>query len=246
MELNIDVPITYCHLRAEYLYNLQRGHMQYIPCAIFAASSVQGRAIGFHCMLNNGAVIYRLPISAFVHNLDVQPPVEIPLHHLQLWDCFSPHMTCNEHSYLRGLRVEVLLKDKKWYEGIYQYTLDWYGNSLADNPGEGGHKCAHIIALNNGTYCAQPNNRIKWHEPSFVTVPFPERPDYETNDIVWSVENKGEKWATENNERMFYDLKIAESDLCRSTYTDCTENIPRRCVKRRGHAPMHTDGKWSW
>ena len=31
------------------------------------------------------------------------------------------------------------------------------------------HKCAHILALKNGNYAAQPNNRIIWHVNSYTT-----------------------------------------------------------------------------
>jgi hypothetical protein len=34
-------------------------------CVIFGIASIAGRAILFHIMLPNGAVYYRLPISAF-------------------------------------------------------------------------------------------------------------------------------------------------------------------------------------
>jgi hypothetical protein len=30
------------------------------------------------------------------------------------------------------------------------------------------HKCAHIIALDDGNYAAQPNNRCIWDIPSFT------------------------------------------------------------------------------
>lgn len=203
MELNVDVPIMYSNLRMEYLYNLKAHHGELIPCAVFGASSIQGRAIGFHCMLHNGAVIYRMPISAFVHKADA--PI-MSLEILELWDCLSSTMTCTEYSFLKGLRVDVILKNKQVEQGNYLFTLDWYGSSLSDNPGEGGHKCAHIIQLWNGCYAAQPNNRIRWYEPSFVTVPMLTRPDYETNNLVFSVENKGDKWTTEDSPRMFYEV----------------------------------------
>lgn len=204
-ELNVDVPVTYCSLRAEYLYNLKKGHGTLVPCAVFACSSVSGRAIGFHCMLDNGALIYRLPISAFVHKPDAP---ELPLDYLELWDCLSPYVVSIEYGFLRAMSCDVVLKDRTVAPGIYCFTLDWYGSDIADNPGEGGHKCAHVIALDSGCYAAQPNNRIRWHEPSFITAPFPEKPDYETNNLVWSVENKGPRWKTEASDRMFYGLNV--------------------------------------
>lgn len=208
-ELNTNTPIIYTLLRQEYLYNLKRNVGSYTPCAIFGAASVQGRAIGFHAMLNVGALIYRLPISAFT---STQHAEHLPLDYLQLWDCLSPRVTCVEYKFLRGMAVAVLMKDKETRTGVYLFTLDWHGNSLSDNPGEGGHKCAHVIHLDCGCYCAQPNNRIRWYEPSFITAPFPSPPDYETNNIVWSVENKGGRWATEDSDRMFYSIST-EKDL---------------------------------
>jgi len=42
-------------------------------------------------------------------------------------------------------------------------TLDWYGHEDAEDAGEGGHKCAHIIALDNGNFCRaaqQPHSMV--------------------------------------------------------------------------------------
>lgn len=202
-ELNVNIPEWTCWLRNEYLHNLQKGHGEFTRVKVFAASSIQARAVGLHCLTEWGACVYRLPISAFVHD---QSAPEIPLDWLQLWDCFGSEITCISYDALNSLRVDVLLKDKAWYPGTYQFTLDWHGTALADNPGDEGHKCGHVIALSNGCYAIQPNNRIRWYEPSFVTKPFPEKPDIETNNIVWQCENKGPKWATEDTVRYFYDL----------------------------------------
>jgi hypothetical protein len=204
-ELNADIPRMHCSLRAEFLYNMRLGHGDLIPCVVFGVASIPTRALLWHAMLDNGAVIHRLPLSAFVHKVDAPP---LPLDHLQLWDCFSHHVSVIEYSYLRGLRCATILKDRVWYGGTYKFTIDWHSSPYADEPGEGGHKCAHIIALNNGCFAAQPNNRMRWFEPAFVTKPFPERPDYVTNEHVWSVENKGQKWATEDSDRMFYDTIV--------------------------------------
>jgi len=67
-------------------------------------------------------------------------------------------------------------------------------------------KSHHIILLDNGQIVLQPNNRIKWSEPSFVTKPFPDKPDFLVNKDWFNYEGH-EKWATENSERMFYDTE---------------------------------------
>jgi hypothetical protein len=100
------------------------------------------------------------------------------------------------------------MKDKKFYSGSYYATINWGSNdintdiSLAEDPLE--HKSHHIILLDNGQIALQPNNRIKWSEPSFVTKPFPENPDYLVCDEFYNVEDY-EKWNTEDSDRMFYD-----------------------------------------
>jgi hypothetical protein len=150
-------------------------------------------------MLNNGAQIARLPISAFAH----KPCDPMKLEVLQLWGCFSYEIAVSQVSFLKDLRCAVLLKDKQWYEGQYKRTFYWCGSSYAEDPGEGGFKTAHLVALDNGNFALQPNNRMRWWEPSFITKPFPEKPDYLTNTHVWLCESKT-KWQTEDSDRMFY------------------------------------------
>ena len=70
--------------------------------------------------------------------------------------------------WLDGLKGKFLGLDKKFYHGKYIFTIDWASpeTNILDTehseiPQE--HKCAHILALDNGNYAAQPNNRILWH-----------------------------------------------------------------------------------
>ena len=100
------------------------------------------------------------------------------------------------------------MKDKKWYDGNYYATINWGSSdmntdlTLSEDPME--HKCHHIILLDNGQIALQPNNRIKWNEPSFVTKSFPEKPDYLVNKDYYNCEGHN-KWATEDSDIMFYD-----------------------------------------
>lgn len=55
-------------------------------------------------------------------------------------------------------------------EGRYVMTIDWCspdGFGFAETPGQ--HKCGHIIALDDGNYALQPNNRVHVFEPSYTT-----------------------------------------------------------------------------
>lgn len=194
--LNVNIPRFYCMLRKEFLYDDQAHHGELINACVFAASSIQGRALGFHVLTENGAVIWRLPLHAFCHKPDA--PAQ-PLDWLQFWDCFGYEITCTVFDRLAESRVRVQLRDRSWVGGQYLFTLDWYGNEDSEEAGDGGHKCAHVIAIDNGNFAAQPNNRIQWYCPAFVT-PFQQKPDYLTNTGVWKVERE-----TETTSGYFYD-----------------------------------------
>src|SRR5690348_18467081 len=98
--------------------------------------------------------------------------LDIPLESLELWDCFSYDAEAITYDYLRGLRCRTLLRDRSSRQGEYTFTIDWSRSQYAEDPGEGGWKCAHIIKLDGGGCAAQPNNRIFWSEPSCITKPF--------------------------------------------------------------------------
>ena len=90
----------------------------------------------------------------------------------------------------------------------YQFTIDWASPEVneidcehSEIPQE--HKCAHILALDNGNYAAQPNNRILWSVSNYTT----DRswPDYKVQNTYWTVENKD--WTTEDTDKMFYQIE---------------------------------------
>jgi hypothetical protein len=194
--LNTNIPRFYCLLRKEFLYDGQAHQGEFLKVCVFGVASVYGRALGFHVLTENGAVIWRLPLHALCHKPEAAAQ---PLDRLQFWDCFSYEVSCTVFERLRECRVRVQLKDQSWEGGQYMFTLDWYGHEDAEEAGDGGHKCAHLIALDNGNFAAQPNNRLQWFCPAFVT-PFKEKPDYVTNTGVWKVERE-----TETTAGFFYD-----------------------------------------
>jgi hypothetical protein len=66
------------------------------------------------------------------------------------------------------------------------------------------HKCAHIIALNDGNFAAQPNNRCIWDLPSFTVKD--NIPDWKVQTSEWNVEDMG-KWKTEDTDKFFYEIE---------------------------------------
>ena len=64
--LNANIPVEYAQIKREYLYDLKKHHGEVEDCIIFGLSALTGRSILFHCIMENGAIFYRLPISAFI------------------------------------------------------------------------------------------------------------------------------------------------------------------------------------
>lgn len=204
-ELNSDVPVFSCFVRSEFLYDLQSHHGEYEEVTVFGLASVQGRALGFHVLTERGAQIARLPLSALTFH---KHEPHLPLHYLQLWDCFAYDVSVTKFSWLEEMRVKVVLRDRQFFDGSYMFTVDWYGNNDSEEPGDDGHKNAHVIQLDCGCIVAQPNNRVIWHEPSSITDPYRldkgDRPDYLINTHKWKCEIDS-KWTAEDSYKMFYD-----------------------------------------
>jgi hypothetical protein len=207
--LNANIPPIYCKIRTEYLYDMDEKKRGERDCVIFGLASISGRALLFHVLLPNGAVYYRLPISAFFqkHFSRDQVPDMRP-DELQLWNCFSYWPSVHVFDFLSGVDGKFRGKDKNFYPGNYLFTVDWAHpepNILdvehSQIPQE--HKCAHILALTNGNYAAQPNNRILWHVNNYTTDN--DWPDYKVQNTVWDVE--GSDWITEDTDKMFYEIE---------------------------------------
>jgi hypothetical protein len=70
-----------------------------------------GRAILFHAIMENGAVFYRLPISAFIQKgFDASRVPSRRLDELQLWNCFSYYPSVHRWDILRWISRKVYRK----------------------------------------------------------------------------------------------------------------------------------------
>ena len=210
--LNANIPPIYCKIRKEFLYDLKEHQGDFSDCVIFGLSSISGRALLFNIMLPNGACFWRLPISAFFQKEFSRTDVpDMQADELQLWNCFSYWPSVHCFDWLAGINGKYLGKDKKFYHGEYLFTVDWahpetniLNTEHSEIPQE--HKCAHILALANVNYAAQPNNRILWHINSYTTDD--SWPDYKVQNTVWDCE--GSDWVTEDTDKMFYEIEPKE------------------------------------
>ena len=144
-------------------------------------------------------------------------PEDVPrrrLDELQLWNCFSYYPSVHSWDILAGQAGKYIGKDKKWHPGKYLFTVDFAhpeSNILDTDHSEipHEHKCAHIIALDDGNYAAQPNNRCIWDIPSFTVKD--NIPDWKVQTSEWNVENTS-KWKTEDTDNFFYEIEEKKHD----------------------------------
>ena len=115
-----------------------------------------------------------LPITAFIQRgFKVEDVPKRRLDELQLWNSFSYYPSVTSWDILESQAGKYIGKDKKWHYGKYLFTVDFahpepniLDTDHSEIPHE--HKCAHVLALNDGNYAAQPNNRLIWDIPSFT------------------------------------------------------------------------------
>jgi hypothetical protein len=206
--LNANIPPIYCQIRREYLYDLKLNKGETEDCVVFGLTSIPGRAVLFHTLLTNGAIFWRLPISAFIQKgFECSGVPNQNLVDLELWNSFSYYPSVNTFDFLIGQKCKYLGVDKKFYAGEYLFTIDWahpepniLDTEHSEIPQE--HKCGHVLALDNGNYAIQPNNRILWNVPSFTTATH--WPDYKVQSSYWNVENKD--FISEDSDNMFYEI----------------------------------------
>ena len=102
-----------CSDKTEYLYDLKKHHGEVEDCIVFGISCITGRPILFHAIMENGAIFYRLPISAFIQK--GFKPSDVPtrrLDELQLWNCFSYYPSVHCWDILDGQSGKYIGKDK--------------------------------------------------------------------------------------------------------------------------------------
>lgn len=172
-QLNASTPNVQCFIRNKYT-----GHTRDLSGYIFGVKSMLNRPLHFHFLSEIGAIFWNMPISAFAHLVDYDPlsyDEKIRLSLLQTWDCQSNNIAVTTFAFLQYKRVDVHCRDKIWRSGSYQFTIDDYNGDLNElNVGyanDQDSKCFHFIMLDDGNFCVQPNNLLRWHNADFI-IPY--------------------------------------------------------------------------
>ena len=211
MYLNANIPPIECYVRGNFLRDQKDSHDKYFECVVFGFTSIPKQVPLFHYMMTDGGIWWRAPISAFCKKPDTP---EMPLNELMLWDSFSYNVSVTRFYQLDGCKMIYTSRRKKQLEGTYLFTIDWCAgdyNELdfgyAEKPDQ--HKCGHVIALDNGNYAIQPNNRLRIFDPSMAADPSKPLIHRLVNTRIWSVEDTS-KWITDEDQEGSYDYEYKE------------------------------------
>lgn len=195
-------------VRAEYLYDFERGHNEQVQGVWVSCKSLRGEALRFETYLPEyGALFDKLPISAFLHEEKKQLG-ELPLDVLQIWDAMSYDVTLVEKPLLKGLRAEFFGKDKQRHCGEYMFTLDNAHTdprvpdyTFSETPDE--HKSFNVLKLDNGQFALQPNNRCRFFDPALNPSEM-RMPDFKVATTKYRVEQHA-KWRLGDTTTVTYD-----------------------------------------
>tara|TARA_Y100000590_G_scaffold109760_2_gene125140 strand:- start:6924 stop:7580 length:657 start_codon:yes stop_codon:yes gene_type:complete len=209
-----NVPHIEVLVKKQYLYDLEKGHGEYVPGVWCTVKSIQGRALYFETYLyESGALYDKLPISAFCWK---ETKEDISLPELQLWDCFDYDIAVIEKQVISGNRCSYLSPKKKIFTGNYMFSVDSCNSTnkelnvgYSEVPSQ--HKSFNILKLDNGHFAAQPNNRVLFYDKSLSPSELT-KPDYKTSTKDFSVDSQA-KWTAGDSDKFAYELDTWKDEI---------------------------------
>jgi len=184
--MNADIPYLKCFVNLGEIAGRDGVEEAYA----FAIQSIKGRCLGFHCMMKSGAHYRNVPLHALA--LDPKAKKRQP-QEVAMWDCFSSKPIVTVFDYLVAHECFAYLPTGTREEGVYLFTVDWLPDD-ASHPGfilqPDQNKCGHVIALESGSLCMLPSNRVAWRDAYFIGKdPRPEKCDYVTQTVAHHAES---------------------------------------------------------
>jgi hypothetical protein len=204
-----SLPPLKCFVKREFLYNDHKGHGELEPAVWVSLKALRGQVFRIESLLPNyGALYDKLPIHAYVWHADHG---NLPIDTLQLWDCMGYQFTIIEKIGLRNLGVKFLGKDKEWHFGRYLFTVDFCADGMDLDTGftetAEEHKSFNFMALDNGQFACQPNNRCLWYDQSLIPADT-KFPDFQAAQRLWTVDGT-RKWSAGDD--WFYNIEEKKS-----------------------------------
>lgn len=202
MKLNSNIPSFKALVKKKY-FTKNSEDTEFYNVYVFGIQSCSGQILNFHVMTDNGMLRSRVPLSEIYIK---EPTNDIPDHFKQLWDCFSENVSVIEYDFLVYHKAQVVLRDGSKVWATYLFTVDWYDNPYSNEASD--YKCGHILKSDDGYLLCQPNNRLFWRDSNWITKELPEDlKQFKVDTEVISVENKSNRWVTEDGNSFYYDTK---------------------------------------
>ena len=202
MKLNINIPSFKALVKKKY-FTKNSEDTEFYNVYVFGIQSCSGQILTFHVMTDNGMLRSRVPLSEIYIK---EPTNDIPDHFKQLWDCFSENVSVIEYDFLVYHKAQVVLRDGTKVWATYLFTVDWYDNPYSNEASD--YKCGHILKSDDGYLLCQPNNRLFWRDSNWITKELPEDlKQFKVDTEIISVENKSNRWVTEDGNSFYYDTK---------------------------------------
>lgn len=129
------------------------------PAVLHGVYGRPGEVILTHLLLETGAHWSGVPLHG-VYCKPLIPPQTVQ--QCQPWGNMGESMEAAHMPYLDGLQVEVKGGHHGRSTGI---VLDWT-DGFTRHPSM--HKPLHLLLMESGGIWAQPNNHLRWRDPSFV------------------------------------------------------------------------------
>lgn len=202
MKLNANITSFKGVVRKSYFTKDESHREEYYNVYAFGIQSCSGNILTFHVITDSGMMRSRVPLSEIYTKI---PTNDIPFNYKQLWDCFSENVSVVDYDFLAFHRCQVVIRDGTKVWATYMFTIDWYDNPYSDEPSD--YKCGHVLESDDGYLLCMPNNRIFWKDSNWVTKGLPEDlKQYKVDTELLSVENKSDKWVTEDTNSFYYDI----------------------------------------
>ena len=101
------------------------------------------------------------------------------------------------------------------HPGEYEFTIDTAhpDQSVIDtnfSELDPEHKSFNVIALDNGQFAAQPNNRVVWHDNSLIPGDL-KQPDFKVCTQNYAVETEAKWWTVGHTDEWQYKTKEEEN-----------------------------------
>jgi hypothetical protein len=203
VKLNSNIPSFKALVKKSHFTKNVNDENEYYNVYVFGIQSCSGKILTFHVMTDFGMLRSRVPISEIYTKV---PENDIPANFKQLWDCFDENVSVLEYEFLNCHRAQIVLRDGSKVWGTYLFTVDWFNNPYSDEPSD--YKCGHIFKADDGYLLCQPNNRVFWRDSNWVTKPMPDDlKQFKVDNELISVENKSDRWLTEDGNSFYYDIK---------------------------------------